>query len=408
MNESGEKRKVVLGVTGSIAAYKAVELARLLVSWGYEVRAVLTKSAQEFIAPTTFQAVTGNPVVTTFWDDSEVSSAGGIGHIELADWADVVVVAPATADCLARFAHGFADSPLSAVVLATKAPVLVAPAMNVNMWQHQATQKNLETLRSHGVEVVEPEEGALACGWNGAGRLADPQEIFYFVRRALSHQDFKGKRVIITTGPTIEPIDPVRFISNRSSGKMGVELAREAFRRGAAVTLIHGPTKIAVPNHVQCIPVETTAEMLKRVTEQVFPKQGAGPDVVIMAAAIADYRPKEVATQKLKKSSGLESISLAQNPDILGELGKLRGDKSTPVLVGFAVETGEVDQLIAEARKKLKSKKADMIVGNFALESFDLDTNRVWLVDRHGRQDEVSTSYKSRIADKVLDALLKI
>ncbi|MBN8550054.1 MAG: bifunctional phosphopantothenoylcysteine decarboxylase/phosphopantothenate--cysteine ligase CoaBC [Deltaproteobacteria bacterium] len=404
MSESMERRRIVLGVTGSIAAYKAAELARILVSRGYEVRVVMTQSGMEFITPTTMQAVTGQPVVTDFWDKSEAS---GIGHIQLADWAEALVIAPATADVIAKLAMGFAESPLLAVALATKAPILVAPAMNMNMYSNPKTQENIEELRKRGVRFVDPEEGELACGWNGTGRLADPEEIFFHVRRILSPQDFAGKRVLITTGPTREALDPVRFITNRSSGKMGVALAREAFRRGAEVTLVHGPVHIKVPGPVKREEVTSTAEMRKAVMDHMESKSEM-PDVVIMAAAVADYRPAEVADLKMKKSDKTPTIKLVENPDILHELGKSKVDEKKPILVGFAVETGEIEDLLNEARTKLKNKNADMIVGNFANEAFDLDTNRVWLVDKHGRQEEVATTYKSRVANKILDTILTL
>lgn len=404
MSETMERRKIVLGVTGSIAAYKAAELARILVQRGYEVRVVLTQAGKEFITPLTMQSVTGHPVTQDFWDTSE---ANGINHIQLADWADALVIAPATADVIAKLAAGFAESPLLAVALATKAPILIAPAMNVNMYMHSKTQENVAELRKRGIEFVEPEEGELACGWNGTGRFADPEEIFFHVRKILSPQDFQGKRIIITTGPTREAIDPVRFITNRSSGKMGVALACEAFRRGAEVTLIHGPVPVRVPRPVHRQEVTSTEEMRHAVMSRLENK-AEYPDVVIMAAAVADYRPAEAADIKIKKSDRAPTLKLVQNPDILSELGQNKLEERKPILVGFAVETGEIEDLLNEAREKLRSKNADMIVGNFAHEAFDLDTNRVWLVDRNGRQEEVATTYKSRVANKILDMVLTL
>lgn len=406
MSELPERKRVVLGITGSIAAYKAVELARILISRGYSVRVIMSESATKFISPLTLQAVTGSPVSVTFWQESE---ATGIGHIELADWAEAFVIAPATADCIAKLAYGFADEPLLAVALATKAPLLVAPAMNVNMYEHPKTQENIEILRKRGVAFVDPEEGALACGWNGAGRLAAPTEIFEHIRKVLTHQDLKDKRILITTGPTREPLDPVRFLSNRSSGKMGMALAREAFRRGAKVTLIHGPVAIDVPGQVQCVGVVTAQEMRDAVMRHTAGEgKGSGVDVVIMAAAVSDYRPQEASRHKLKKSQKMPALQFVQNPDILLELGQARKKSRTPVLVGFAVETGEVEELVVEVRKKLKDKMADIIVGNLADDAFDLDTNRVWLIDRNGRQEEIATTYKNRVANKILDGVLKL
>ncbi len=404
MSDLSERRKVLLCITGSIAAYKSAELARLLISRGYELRVIMTQSAQQFITATTFQAITGQVAVTDFWDNSETTN---IGHIHLADWADVMVIAPASADSIAKIAMGFADTPLLATALATKAPILIAPAMNVNMLEHEKTKQNIQILRDRGVQFVDPEEGELACGWNGSGRMADPWEIFHYIRRALSGQDYAQKRILITTGPTREPIDPVRFLSNRSSGKMGEAMAREAFRRGADVTLVHGPVHIKVPAAIRRIPITTALDMHAAVMQHCF-EEKVSPDIVIMVAAVADYRPKDVSEQKIKKATKLTKIDLVPNPDILAELGKRRADERRPILVGFATETGELDDLLAEVRNKLLTKRTDLMVGNFAQEAFDLDTNRVWLVDRTGRQEEVSTTFKSRISNKILDAILRL
>lgn len=403
MSDLPEKRNVVLGITGSIAAYKSAELARIFVSRGYEVRCIMTGSAQKFITPLTLQSVTGKAVTTDFWETSDVEA---IEHIDVADWADVLLIAPATADVIAKLTAGFADTPLLAVALATKAPIVVAPAMNVNMYEHERTQENIKILRERGIQFVDPEEGALACGWNGAGRLADPWEVFYHVRRALSRQDYKGKKVLISTGPTREPIDPVRFISNRSSGKMGAALAREAFCRGAEVTVVHGPVHLEVPEAIHKVPVTTAGEMAEAIISRAFAAKG--PDVVIMAAAVSDFRPKEVQESKIKKSTKKDVIPLTENVDILAELGARRKGAKQPTLVGFAVETGDLDELISELRQKLSTKKTDLMVGNFANDAFDLDTNRVWLIDRHGKQEEVSTAFKWRVANRILDAVLKL
>ncbi|RMG43544.1 MAG: bifunctional phosphopantothenoylcysteine decarboxylase/phosphopantothenate--cysteine ligase CoaBC [Candidatus Dadabacteria bacterium] len=404
MAQRVERRKIVLGITGSIAAYKSAELARLFVSRGYPVKVAMTEAAREFISALTLEAITGNPVSTDFWSES---AASGIGHIELADWADAVVVAPASADFIAKYRAGFAENQLLALLLATRAPVILAPAMNVNMYEHQRTQENLRELKERGVQIVDPEEGVLACGWNGRGRMASPWEVFYNVRRGLSEQDYAGKKVLITTGPTREAIDPVRFISNRSSGKMGVALAREAFRRGADVTLIHGQVPVKVPSAVRCLEVTSAEDMYQQVMRETYESE-LQPDIVIMAAAVADYRPKDVSHSKIKKLDESLSLALVRNKDILKELGARRADNPRPVLVGFAVETGEIDELIEEAREKLQRKNADMIVGNFAADAFDLDTNRVWLVDKHGKQSEVATTFKSRVANKILDRIRKL
>lgn len=404
MTEGVEKRKVLLGVTGSIAAYKAAEITRILILRGYSVRVVMTSAACEFISPMTLETLSGNPVVTGFWDGSESSA---VTHIELAEWADLLLIAPASADTIAKLANGQCDNPLLGAALVTRSPILLAPAMNTRMFEHEATQKNLEILKERGVSIIPTEEGELACGWVGSGRLAEPWEVFYNVRKCLSISDYAGKRVIVTTGPTRERIDPVRFVTNRSSGKMGVALARELYRRGADVTIIHGPVRVAVPKTIECILVESAESMREEVLARTFDVERPA-DIVIMAAAVADYRPREVLNHKLKKTDESISIDLVRNPDILEELGVRKGSNDRPVLAGFAMETGELDDLITEARAKLKRKNADLIVGNFASEALELDTNRAWLVDRHGRQDEVATTYKSRVANRILDAILKL
>jgi len=405
MSSSTEKTKVVLGITGSIAAYKSAELARRLVTRGYEVRVAMSDAAEEFISPLTMSSVTGNPVSNTFWSEED---QGTIGHIALADWADVVVVAPASADFIAKARAGMADNPLLAICLATRAPILMAPAMNINMIDHPATKENMATLAGRGVRFIEAEEGALACGWHGSGRMAAPWEIFQHVLRALSNGDYIGKRVLVSTGPTREAIDPVRYISNLSSGKMGVAIAREAFRRGAEVTMVHGPVPVKVPRQIRKIPVLTAVEMHQAMLEQSFPSNGDKPDVIIMTAAVADFRIKNASQSKMKASRDLKSLELQPNPDILLDLGKKRGDTQRPLLVGFAVETGEIEELVMEASNKLKSKNADMIVGNFAEDAFELDTNRVWLIDKYGKQEEVALTFKSRVANKILQSILHL
>lgn len=402
MNEKAEKRRIALGVTGSIAAYKSAELARIYLSRGYEVKVIMTESAQKFISPLLMKSITGNAVYTSFWDDSD-----NIEHVEIADWADVLVIAPATADFLAKLNYGLADNPLLASALVTRAPILIAPAMNVNMYEHETTQANMAALEKRGVHFVDSDEGSLACGWIGAGRLADPWEIFYHTRRMLSVRDYKGKKFLVTAGPTREPIDPVRFITNRSSGKMGVSIVREAFCRGADVTLIHGPCEVNVPRPVKRIPVETAQEMYDAVMREAF-EVSDKPDYIVMTAAVADFRPVKAAEQKIKKGQSSPTIEVVRNPDILAAVGERRGTASSPMVVGFAVETGELEDLLTEIRSKMQNKKTDLMVGNFAQDAFDLDTNRAWLIDKHGRQEEVATNFKSRVADKILNSMLKI
>lgn len=405
MKKQSQRRRLVLGVCGSIACYKAAELVRYFGKRGYEVRVVMTDSAARFVTPLTFQALSGNPVACSFWEEN---ASEAIGHIELADWADVVVIAPATADCIAKMAHGFAESNVLAVVLATKAPVVVAPAMNVNMYEHPQTQENMTILRTRGIEIVEPESGLLACGWQGRGRLASPYQIYAYTERAIAARDLMGLRVLITAGPTREALDPVRYLSNRSSGKMGLALAREAFRRGASVTFVHGPLTgpSALPAAVRCMPVVSAEDMYSAVLGGVYQRDGSlGYDVVVMAAAVADYRPASIASQKIKKGAHSHSLELAANQDIVSTLGVKRGELEAPVLVGFAVETGTTEQLIAEAKRKLERKGLDIVVGNLADDSFDKDTNRVCIVSRNGAVRRVDTAAKRRIACHVWDTI---
>ena len=397
----GRRTRVVLGVTGSIAAYKAAEIARYFMKRGCVVRVVMTDSAEKFISPLTFESITQQPVLKTFWEETQ---PGAIGHIALADWADAVVVAPASADFIAKAAFGFAESPLLAVLLATKAPVVMAPAMNVNMYEHPQTQENISTLAARGVTFVDPDSGDLACGWKGRGRLAEASEVYFETRRALGPKDLLGKRVIISTGPTREAIDPVRFISNRSSGKMGLALAHEAYRRGAQVTVVHGPlaSNPRLPRLMKRISVTSAAEMREAILSQVE----TSPDVVIMAAAVADYRPASVANEKIKKSTNPSSIELSPNSDILLEVGERKGRSARPFLVGFAVETGTHEELIAEVKRKLDRKNADLMVGNLAQDSFDKDTNRVCIVRRSGGSESLDTARKSVIARRIFDAIV--
>lgn len=400
-----EKRNILLCVTGSIAAYKSVELARMLIKRGFNVKVVLSESAQRFVTPTTFHVITGNSVITNIWDDS----SGSIDHIKFADWADLIVVSPATADFLARTVVGLADTAISCLVLATKAPVLIAPAMNVNMWENPTTVENVNVLKERGFKFVMPETGTLACGWNGEGRLADLKKIFYDIKRALSKHDFSEQKVVVVCGPTREPIDSVRFISNRSSGKMGVAIAREIYRRGGDVTMIHGPITKKVCANVKTVRVNTADEMLESVLEHVFCEETPA-NIVIMLAAVADFKCKDKYESKVKKKDFPDALELVENIDILKTLGDKRqsSGENLRTLVGFAVETGEIDDLLSEAERKLTTKGLDLMVGNFAEDAFDLNTNRVWMVDKFGRREEVGTAYKSRVANKILDKISKL
>ncbi len=392
-----QNKNILLGVSGGIAAYKAAELVRLLVKAGATVRVVMTKNAQEFITPLTLQSLSGNPVSTETFDLTQESE---IGHIRLADTADLVLIAPATANILAKLAHGIADDLLSTLLLVTRAPVVIAPAMNVHMYAHPATQENLKTVQRFGHHIIEPAEGDLACGYEGKGRLAEPAQIVECVESTLTTKDMQGEHVIVTAGPNCEPIDPVRFITNRSTGKMGFALARIAHQRGAEVTLVSGPTALAAPFGVRLCSVRTALEMQQAVLAH-YPRA----TIVVSAAAIADYRPAQTATQKIKKKDGDFSIRLARNPDILAGLGQ---DKGGRLLVGFATETEDV---LHNAERKLHAKNLDMIVANDVTQEgagFAGDTNIVTLLDRTGQQEPLPLMSKDAVAHAVYDRLLAL
>ncbi|HEY2746513.1 MAG TPA: bifunctional phosphopantothenoylcysteine decarboxylase/phosphopantothenate--cysteine ligase CoaBC [Polyangia bacterium] len=385
-------RRVVVGVAGGIAAYKAAELVRALVKAGAEVRVVMTDAAQKFITPLTLQALSQHPVAT---DTFDLTQEATIGHITLADTAELLVIAPATADVIARLAHGLANDLLTTVALACKAPLLLAPAMNVNMWRHPATQANLRTLVERGAHTVGPDAGELACGWVGEGRLIEAADIARACVELLGRRDWAGRRVVVTAGPTHEPIDPVRFVGNRSTGKMGFAIAARAARRGAEVTLIAGPTALPTPAGVTRIDVTTALEMRAATLANVD-----GSAMVVMTAAVADYRPAAAAPQKLKKDAlgDAPSLALTKNPDILAEL---KG--RAPVVVGFAAETEDVERHAAE---KLAHKGCDLIVANDVSEAgsgFGTDTNRVVLLARDGSVERLPQLSKDEVADRILD-----
>ncbi len=395
---------ITLGVTGSIAAYKAAELASLLSKAGADVHVIMTASAQKFVAPATFATLTGNPVQTDLFAGTDgLGGAGGplLPHIELAK-ADLLVVAPATANILAKAAHGLADDLLSTAILAAPGPVLFCPAMNVHMYRNPATQANLAALKKYGHHVLEPGKGWLACGETGEGRLPEPPEIVAEIARLLGPaKDLQGLSVLVTAGGTREPIDPVRFLSNRSSGKMGYALAGAAAARGADVTLVTAPTALAVPGGVKAVLVETAQQMFEAVREH-FPRA----DIVIKAAAVADYRPARTAAQKIKKEGETLVIELVKNPDILLELGRLK--KPGQVLVGFAAET---ENLLANARRKLEEKNVDLLVANDVTQpgaGFGADTNLVKLIYRDGRVVDLPLMKKTELAHRILDAALAL
>jgi phosphopantothenoylcysteine decarboxylase/phosphopantothenate--cysteine ligase len=395
--------KVVLGVGGGIAAYKAAELARALQERGASVQVVMTAAAQEFVRPLTFAALTGREVITGMFaaggGDETLSSA--VEHIRVAQENDLLVVAPATANLLAKFAHGLADDFLSTLYLAFPGKVLLAPAMNTHMWQHPATVANLEILRRRGNAVVEPEEGALACGMIGPGRLADPEKIAVAaVALASRRRDLEGETVLVTAGPTQEPIDPVRYISNRSSGKMGYALAEAAAARGARVFLIAGPVHLPDPPGMTVVRVRTAVEMRAAVLERL-----GEAEIIIKAAAVGDYHLARVPAQKIKKTAARLTLDLDPTPDILAELGQKKGDR---LLIGFAAETGN---LLEEARRKLRQKNCDMVVGNLVSQEgigFESDQNEVVLALVTGESVPLGKASKRELADRILDEALKL
>jgi phosphopantothenoylcysteine decarboxylase/phosphopantothenate--cysteine ligase len=391
--------KIALGVTGGVAAYKAAELVRRLQNESLDVQVVMTRAACEFVTPLTFAALTGKKVIVEMFGAQSAAPANvdsAIEHIAVAQRIDLLLVAPATADILSKFAHGAADDFLSTLYLATKAPVMIAPAMNVNMWEHPATQQNLAVLRARGVHVVDPDEGYLACGMTGAGRLAATETIARKVCDVLGlRKDLAGQTVLITAGPTREDLDPVRFLTNRSSGKMGYALAEAAVRRGARTILVSGPVDLDAPAGVDWVPVRSTEEMRAAVMARA-----PEATILVMAAAVADYRPAAVHANKIKRSEGRVTLDLEPTADILAELGR---EKGQAVLVGFAAETG---RLIENAREKLQRKGADMIVANDVTQEgagFDVDTNIVTLVLRDGRNLALPKMSKREVADKILD-----
>ncbi|MGA7239007.1 MAG: bifunctional phosphopantothenoylcysteine decarboxylase/phosphopantothenate--cysteine ligase CoaBC [Bryobacteraceae bacterium] len=388
--------KILLGVGGGIAAYKAAELARLLMKREHEVQAILTRSAEQFIRPLTFAALTGRKALTDLF---EVEDA--IEHIAVAQAHEILVIAPATADLMAKLAHGLADDFLTTLYLAFTGPVLIAPAMNVNMWQHAATQANLETLRRRGHRIVEPDSGYLACGMTGPGRMAGPSAIVEAIDADVRRRrDLDSETVLITAGPTQEPIDPVRYLSNRSSGKMGYALAEAAASRGARVILVSGPVSMPAPRGVETVAIRTAAEMRDRVFENL-----ERATIVVKAAAVADFRVTNPPDQKIKKTAARVSLELDPTPDILAELGRKKGDR---LLIGFAAET---QNLHAEGRRKLESKGCDMVVANLvggANSPFESEHNEVTLLLANGENISLPRLSKREVADHIFDEALKL
>jgi phosphopantothenoylcysteine decarboxylase/phosphopantothenate--cysteine ligase len=391
--------QIALGITGGIGAYKAVDVARGLQKRGHDVVAVMTRNARRFIGPVTLEAITRHPVVTSQWASG---ANADIEHIALASSIDLLLVAPATANMIGKFANGIADDFLSALYLATPAPVLVAPAMNTQMLEHPAVQHNLKMLGERGVRVVEPGSGYLACGWIGKGRLAEPEDIVDAADRLVgASRELEGRRVLVTAGPTFEDVDPVRFVGNRSSGRMGFAIALEAARRGAQVTLIAGPTSVAPPPVAELIRVRRAVDMRDAVMSRL-----EGADAVVMAAAVADYAPATVEAQKISKSEDVLTLTLRRTPDILAAIGAWRAGRggAGPVLVGFAAETRDA---VPRARRKLASKQVDFVVVNDVLQpgaGFEVDTNIVTLVGPDW-EEALPLQSKTSIAGAILDRI---
>jgi len=394
-------RRILVVVTGGIAAYKSPELVRALRKAGHEVRCVLSRGATRFVTPLALQTLSGHRVRQDLFDPAE---EGEIDHVALADWAELAVVAPATADVLARMAHGRADDLATTLLLATRAPVLVAPSMNVNMWRHPATRANVTLLHERGVRLVGPDTGWLACGWEGEGRMADPEHIAAAAARALGPGTLAGERVLVTAGGTREAIDPVRALTNRSSGKMGFAVAAEAARRGADVVLVAGPTGLPTPPGVERVDVESALEMREAVRAEL-----PAARIVVKAAAVADFRPARAESRKIKKES-LEpdagvTLELVRNPDILAEVCRDKGDR---IVVGFAAES---EDLVPAARRKLERKGCDLVVANDVSREgagFDADTNAVVLVGPGGAVEELPLLSKAEVAGHLLDHIEKL
>lgn len=388
-------KKIIVGVTGGIAAYKAAELVRILVKAGAETQVAMTSNATRFISPLTLETLSGNKVISEMFDPE----THPISHITWGQESDLVIIAPATANFIAKMANGLADDFLSTMVLASTARILVCPAMNGRMLTNPVTQENIKRIKERGCVVMETREGELACHTEGPGRLPDPEEIAEQARMMLAEQDLLGLKLLVTAGPTIEAMDPVRYISNRSTGKMGYALARVAAMRGASVTLVSGPTSLPPPRGIKFLRVKSAEEM----KEAVFDCLG-GIDVIIKAAAVSDYRPREISAQKIKKGAASLSIDLVKNPDILSELGKAKAD-SNYILVGFAAET---EDILTNAMEKLRDKNLDIIIVNDITREdsgFKSDTNLVKIIYRDGSREELPLMSKDEVAGQILDRI---
>ncbi|MDW7738732.1 MAG: bifunctional phosphopantothenoylcysteine decarboxylase/phosphopantothenate--cysteine ligase CoaBC [Bacillota bacterium] len=390
-------KKVILGITGGIAAYKAAELARLFIRGGADVQVVMSEAAARFVAPLTFQTLTNRPAFVEMYTER---TGDKIRHIELLEDADVMVIAPATANTIGKMAAGLADNLLTTLYLAAVCPVVVVPSMNVNMYNHPAVQESMEKLKKFGCHLMDPDSGELACGVYGQGRMPEPQDIYHYTRMILGSGDYRGVKTLVTAGPTREHFDPVRFLSNPSTGLMGYAIARALSERGAEVILVSGPTELNTPIGVNRINI-TTAEEMKKVVLQNFPDCR----LIVKAAAVSDFRPKDTVKQKVKKGEALTTLHLEANPDILLELGKQKGEH---ILVGFAAET---ENAVDHAKQKLAAKNLDMIVVNNLTDpgaGFAVPTNKVTIIDRYGNVEELPVMEKDKLAHLLLDRIAKL
>ena len=391
-----EKRNVLVGVTGSVAAYKSAELVRTFITRGYSVKVAMTEAAQKFVGEATFSSLTSSSVLKDMWSEDAVT---GIAHVKYAQWADAIVIAPASANTIARIASGIADDMLSALVLATEAPVVIAPAMNSNMYENPRTQANIATLKSQGVVFVGPEEGMLACGMLGRGRMSEPWDIFYAVRKVLSPHDLEGQRIVITTGLTRDSMDVIREVTQISSTKLGVEIAREAYRRGAEVVLIHSGKRPKVPEDIECIEANYNEDLKNSILHAISDKSSKNNTTMLIMAGLANqYRIKN-------EKSG---VSFEAHVDVLDEIAEIRGINKAPLVITFVAGRGEKEELFQKARHLIQTTSMDILVGKFAEGPADFESNELWMIDNSGRETQISSTYRSRVATQLFDVANKV
>ena len=391
-----EKRNVLVGITGSVAAYKSAELVRTFITRGYSVKVAMTEAAQKFIGKDTFSSLTSSTVFTDMWSEEFVKD---IAHVKYGQWADAIVIAPASANTIAKLASGVADDVLSSIVLASNAPVVIAPAMNGNMYDNPRTQANIATLKSQGVIFVGPEEGMLACGTLGRGRMSEPWDIFYAVRRVLSPHDLDGQRIIITTGLTRDSMDVMREVTQISSTKLGVEIAREAYRRGAEVILIHSGKRPKVPCDIKCIEANYNEDLKKAILNAFADKSSENNTTMLIMAGLANqYRIK----------NGKDGVSFESSVDVLDGIAELRGTNKAPLVITFVAGEGEKEELFQKARHLIEATPMDILVGKFAESPVDFESNELWLIDNSGKETQISSTYRSRVATQLFDVANKI